>query len=353
MNMKKNFKLDEILSILNNMPENQAKSIVDDLYNKLSAGKIADNSVYSFSKGTVTFCKHCGSTSFVKNGKDRHGHTRYICKDCGKTFSDTTNTVVSGTHKDSDTWKTYIKAMLEGCSLEACAEKCHISVPTAFVWRHKILNALNEHSFNNTFNGLVEMDEAWVRISYKGNHSKSKDFIMPRKAYKRGSDNHQKSNGARACVLCAVERNKSYSAIIPCRGLLNVKMLSIILDDKLSDDCIVMTDGLHTYGKYFSNTKIEHVVLPSKIGQKPTVKGAYHLNNVNAMHSRFKLFLRNYNGVSTKYLNNYLSLFLWLENNKNYNKYDLACESLSKPGSYVTATQLHQLAQTPDFAPAA
>ena len=351
--MKKNFKLDEILSILNNMPEKQAKSIVDDLYNKLSSSEVADNSAYSFSKDTTAFCKHCGSTSFVKNGKDRHGHTRYICKDCGKTFSDTTNTVVSGTHKDSATWKTYIEAMLEGCSLEECAERCKISVPTAFTWRHKILNALDEHSFNHTFNGLVEMDEAWVRISYKGNHSKSKSFSMPRNSYKRGSDNREQSNGAKVCVLCAVERNKFFSATIPCRGLLNAKLLDNVLDNKFSDDCIVMTDGLHAYIKYFSNTNVEHISLPSQAGHKPSVKGAYHLNNVNAMHSRFKLFLRNYNGVSTKYLNNYLSLFLWLENNKYYNKHDLVCESLSKPGSYITATQLLQLAPTPDFAPAA
>lgn len=351
--MKKNFKLDEVMSLLKNLPENEANLIVEELYNKLSSKDSVDNSVYSLSNKTTFACRHCGSVHFIKNGKDRHSHTRYLCKDCGKTFSDTTNTVVSGTHKDSDTWKTYIRAMLNGCTLEECASKCNISVPTSFVWRHKILNALNENSFNHTFNGMVEMDEAWVRISYKGNHSKSKDFTMPRAPYKRGSDNHEKSNGARACVLCAVERNKSFSAIIPCRGLLNVKLLDEILDNKFSDDCIVMTDGLHTYSKYFKNTNIEHIVLPSKAERKPTVKGAYHLNNVNAMHSRFKAFLRSYNGVSTKYLNNYLSLFLWLENNKYYDKQNLMCEQLSKAGSQITANKLHQFAPVPDYAPAA
>ena len=111
--------------------------------------------------------------------------------------------------------------------------------------------------------------------------------------------------------------------------------------------------GCLEYSKYFRNTNIEHVVLPSKSGSKPTVKGAYHLNNVNAMHSRFKAFLRNYNGVSTKYLNNYLSLFLWLENNKYYDKQNLMCEQLSKAGSQITANKLHQFAPTPDYAPAA
>jgi len=35
--------------------------------------------------------------------------------------------------------------------------------------------------------------------------------------------------------------------------------------------------------------------------------GIYHLNNVNAYHSRLKRWLRPFNGVSTKHLPNYLA----------------------------------------------
>ena len=37
--------------------------------------------------------------------------------------------------------------------------------------------------------------------------------------------------------------------------------------------------------------------------------GIYHLNNVNAYHSSLKRWLRLFNGVSTKYLPNYLVWF--------------------------------------------
>ena len=33
-------------------------------------------------------CKHCGSGSFVKNGK-AHGRQRYLCKACGRSFTAT------------------------------------------------------------------------------------------------------------------------------------------------------------------------------------------------------------------------------------------------------------------------
>ena len=36
-------------------------------------------------------CLHCGSVSVKKNGKYR-ARQRYLCKDCGKTFNDMTNT---------------------------------------------------------------------------------------------------------------------------------------------------------------------------------------------------------------------------------------------------------------------
>jgi hypothetical protein len=36
------------------------------------------------------------------------------------------------------------------------------------------------------------------------------------------------------------------------------------------------------------------------------VRGAVHIQNVNAYHSRFKNWLHHFNGVATKYLENYL-----------------------------------------------
>ncbi len=350
-----NKKLNSILKIMEKLPEGQIAPIIDALYAQLSVcEKQTDNSVYVFQTEKIESCRHCGSVHIVKNGKDRHGHTRYLCRDCCRTFGDMTNTVVSGTHKDASTWKEYIRALLDGRTLEMCASRCHISVPTAFVWRHKIMNALSQNIFDHTFDGLVEMDETWVRISYKGNHSKNKDFVIPRTPHKRGTDSSSKSKSTHACILCAVERNRTYSGIIPCRGTPNLQILNLCLSDKFSDDCIVMTDGLRTYGAFFKNTGVEHIALPpSGCTRKPAVKGVYHLNNVNALHSRLGTFLRKYNGVSTKYLSNYLGFFLWLENNKNAHRENLLHHKISWMGSYISAIQLHQFAPAPDMPPAA
>ena len=44
-----------------------------------------------------------------------------------------------------------------------------------------------------TLDGIIEADETFFAISYKGNHSKSKTFAMPRKAHKRGHSTHIKA----------------------------------------------------------------------------------------------------------------------------------------------------------------
>lgn len=351
--INKNSKFESLLKLVESLPSNRAEGIIDDIYSKLLAEvSLVDNSVYTFNTEPVTFCRNCGSVHIVKNGKDRHGHTRFKCKDCGVTFGELSGTTVFGSHKDASVWKKYISLMLEGCSIAKCAKECQLSKRIAFVWRHKILNALTNKSFSPVYNGLIEMDEMYVRISYKGNHKNSKYFTLPRKAFKRGSDNHIPGNNAKASVLCIVEREKGFSGLIPCRGMINLPLLTKIFDERISDESIVLTDGLYAYNQYFKNKNTEHIILPSNVG-KPTVKGPYHINNVNALQRRFRRFLIDYNGVSTKYLNNYLALFLWLENHKHNKKQELLLEELTRVGSYISAANLVAMPPVPNLAPAA
>lgn len=71
-------------------------------------------------------CLHCGSV-YKKNGKYR-ARQRYLCKDCGKTFNDMTNTPLSGTrypHK----WLKYFELMVQGYTLHKIADIVILEVP--------------------------------------------------------------------------------------------------------------------------------------------------------------------------------------------------------------------------------
>lgn len=60
--------------------------------------------------------------------------------------------------------------MIEKYLLRKTAEICDISLPTAFVWRHKILDTLQEMMNEVKLNGVVQADETFLFISFKSNH---------------------------------------------------------------------------------------------------------------------------------------------------------------------------------------
>ena len=99
-----------------------------------------------FDGAPVTECPYCGAKRFVKNGHGRSGDNRYLCRDCGRTFSVFTNAFTHNSRRNGSVWKRYVECMLKGYSLRMCAERCGITLRTALAWRHKILNALDEQA---------------------------------------------------------------------------------------------------------------------------------------------------------------------------------------------------------------
>lgn len=290
----------------------------------------------------VDSCRRCESKNIVKFGKDKNGKQRYKCRNCGSTFTETSYSVISNTHCDINTWRKYVELLLNGSSLQKCSEECKISVRTAFIWRHKILNALQKDQENRALSGIIEVDETFISISYKGNHNNSKNFTMPRAPYKRGTDSRAQT-GSRACVMVAHERNGQTYGEVLGKGQPTIAMLSHAFDNRIIPDSIVISDkavGIKNYFSRFDNIDLVQLmahIRPKSMSSPPEVKGIYHIQNVNNLHNRFHRFLRGYNGVSTKYLNHYVNLFIWIENYKKIENTNLKTELLS----YITSSNTH------------
>ncbi|MBQ7969067.1 MAG: IS1595 family transposase [Clostridia bacterium] len=303
-----------LINTLESLDGNELRKISDIILNMLQNMDCEETGA-----STPEVCPKCNCSNLAKFGKDKHGKQRYRCNGCHSTFISTSFSVVSYSRFDLTIWKRYIELLLMGAPLAKCAEVCGISVKTAFHWRHKILYALQKDQNNRVLAGIVELDEMYVPISYKGNHSKSSHFVMPRKAYKRGSDNKAQI-GSKACVMCAIERNGQTYGEVLGKGQPTTAMLSHAFNNRILTDSIVLSDKSSSIGYYFNNfTTIEliqleaHTVVKGKYGP-PEVRGAMHIQTVNNLHYRIRSFLRRYNGVATKYLNHYLALFIWVEN---------------------------------------
>ena len=258
-----------------------------------------------FANGRV--CPICGCIHIVRNGKRNDGVQRYICKDCGKSFVIKTNSITSGTRKDLDVWKKYIDCMISGLSVRKAAHVCGIHRNTAFIWRHKILDALQRVVAGSKLNGIIEADETFFPVSYKGNHSNS-TFTMPRKAHKRGNSIHVRGlSHEQVCVPCAIDRNGNSVSKISNLGRVSTKDLHIVYDSKIEGNATLCTDKMNSYVRFANANKIKIVQL--KTGKSK--KGIYHIQHINAYHSQLKEFMRGFHGVSTKYLNNYLAWNNW------------------------------------------
>lgn len=81
-------------------------------------------------------------------------------------------------------------------------------------------------------------------------------------------------------------------------GLLQCKIKSIFC-----------TDSHKRYIQFAQNIGIElHQIKRGKHKE-----GIYHIQHINAFHSKLKGWMYKFNGVSTKYLANYMYWFKWLE----------------------------------------
>ena len=53
-------------------------------------------------------CPYCDSQVFVKNGLSKKGVQRYKCKDCNRSFCDTTNTVSNNSKLTFEIWINFL-----------------------------------------------------------------------------------------------------------------------------------------------------------------------------------------------------------------------------------------------------
>lgn len=140
-------------------------------------------------------CPHCVSEHVVRFCKV-NGRQRYRCKNCRKTFTDTTNTVLYRTRK-GDEWITFVDCMFKGYSLRKSAEIVGVTWVTLFYWRHKLLSALNQMDCDH-FEGIVEVDETYFLYSQKGQRGITER--KPRKAWRKiQTQRNQSRTSLRSC----------------------------------------------------------------------------------------------------------------------------------------------------------
>ena len=106
-------------------------------------------------------CRRCQSEKFIRNGHEtKSGRQRYLCKECGRTFTGLTGTVLDGMKKKGEFIR-YVNSFIDSLSLRAAADRHGISLNTSFEWRHKLLHALGLSAGDVELAGEIQSDEKY------------------------------------------------------------------------------------------------------------------------------------------------------------------------------------------------
>ena len=76
----------------------------------------------------------------------------------------------------------------------------------------------------------------------------------------------------------------------------------------------LVTDSQKAYNGIAKEKNLIHKVIPT--GEHATTDG-FNIQKINSLHSRLDKWMTQFNGVSSKYLQNYMNYFVILEKSKN------------------------------------
>lgn len=187
--------------------------------------------------------------------------------------------------------------MQDELSIRKSASECGVHRTTSFCWRHRFLTSPENHQAK-LLSGIAEADETFFLNSKKG----SRD--LDRKPRKRGGKAQKRGlSKEQVCVLVARDRNgATIDAIMP---QLTKETLKQTLSSVLDKDIMLCSDGSAIYSTFAKETDIAHKALNIS-AEIRVIDKVFHIQNVNAYHSRLKEWTRRFHGVATKYLPNYL-----------------------------------------------
>ena len=151
--------------------------------------------------------------------------------------------------------------------------------------------------------GIIEADETIVRLSFKGSRQwQQPGAAPPRPAKKRGCVDATLHE--HVPILVARDRGGNCrSMVLPRR---TSAAIEAALGEALPDDAILCTDAMAGFQALARNRGIRHEIINLNKGEWIRDR-VWHTQNVNAHHSRLKRWIRNFNGVATRYLPNYLA----------------------------------------------
>ena len=337
--------------------------ITDDLQARLEANNIN------------TSCPDCHSINISKYGSNGNIR-RFKCKDCGKTFTLFTGTILEKTKYPWEVWVEMVYWVLNDFTLDKIQENLEadfglygIDHKTVFHWVHKIIHALTEMPMP-VLSGVVQIDETFFRESQIGSRYLFTTIKGEERTARHGRrpSKYGVMGNEFATVVVATNFQGYCVSKVAGLGKLTADEFFDLFENYLDNPDFICSDGNRTYQEYcrimgvplyvrpsnyldtirnagyvtpnWSNpaqaeiTDANHTKILTKLYGERCIDYITGLDNlsykeflaikesknlslarVNQFHGELKTkIVANKKGVSTKYLQDYVGFYTYLRN---------------------------------------
>lgn len=274
-----------------------ARTLIDDLLNIKENSKIS-NQEYIMKYKNIQ-CPYCKSLNYKKNGH-KNDTQRFYCKDCMKSFTITKNSLLYHTTINYYQLKTILKGIYDYKSVKEIALETKLSPTAIYTTEIKIFNSLNQNKKSIILKGVIEVDEKYVRISFKGTRHDN----MPRKSRKNGfQDLTSGISKEQICIIVAIDSFDEIIIEVVGNGPASTDMISKALKGKIEEKSILITDSKNSYIKF---ARDNNLVLKQIENGKYKIDN-YTLGNVNQLIGEIEDYLNKKKGLSTRHLQHHLN----------------------------------------------
>lgn len=273
------------------------KQVIDKLLKSKMNNRLTNQ---EYQKNSIDIkCPKFREKKYKKNGH-KNGTQRYLCKICHKSFSITTNTLLSYSKINYLQLKLFIKCILESKPVVEISYELNMSQTQIYYLEMKLFSALDEVYDDVKLKGVVQADEKYFRISFKG----TKLNKMPRKTRHSGTQDLKIGiNKELVCVVLAIDEYDNIVIKVVGNGPASSKMISKALDNKIVEGSILVTDSKRGYIKFALDNNLILKQIPDG---EYTVEGIYNLSEINELILELETYITYYKkGVSTKHLQQY------------------------------------------------
>ena len=250
-------------------------------------------------------CPICNSKKIKVHGYDKNRIKRFKCNDCGKTFNRFTNSLFGSNKINLSAWFVFLECLLSGTSTSAACLAAKISLITGSRWLKRIFTVLKNYQNNIKLDSTAYIDETYIhvdssKIEYKDEIGKIKKVLKEPRGISRN----------KICILIATDSKNSFAEIVGTGRPSRIKNYEICKRHLKSNSLMIGDmDTSLTYAASLLNIKRKQY--------KSNTKEAYKiLEPIDQLCNRFKFFINKHRGFLKEELQDYINLFIFIENEK-------------------------------------